>query len=75
MTVTVSANGYRNITVSGVEVMPDRLSIQDIELEVLDAPGNDVDNIVIPAHTPVSYTHLDVYKRQSDYCMLRIRVI
>ena len=31
--------------------MPDRLSIQDIELEVLDAPGNDVDNIVIPAHT------------------------
>ena len=51
MTVTVSANGYRNITVSGVEVMPDRLSIQDIELEVLDAPGNDVDNIVIPAHT------------------------
>ena len=51
VTVTVSANGYRNITVSGVEVMSDRLSIQDIELEVLDAPGNDVDNIVIPAHT------------------------
>lgn len=51
VTVTVSANGYRNITVSGVEVMPDRLSIQDIELEALDAPGNDVDNIVIPAHT------------------------
>ena len=51
VTVTVSANGYRNITVSGVEVMPDRLSIQDIELEVLDAPGNDVDNIVIPANT------------------------
>ena len=51
VTVTVSANGYRNITVSGVEVMPDRLSIQDIELEVLDAPGNDVDNIVSPAHT------------------------
>lgn len=51
VTVTVSANGYRNITVSGVEVMPDRLSIQDIELEVLDAPGNDVGNIVIPAHT------------------------
>ena len=24
---------------------------RDIELEVLDAPGNDVDNIVIPAHT------------------------
>ena len=51
VTITVSANGYRNITVSGVEVLPDRLSIQDIELEVLDAPGNDVDNIVIPAHT------------------------
>ena len=51
VTVTVSAKGYRDITVSGIEVMPDRLSIQDIELEVLDAPGNDVDNIVIPAHT------------------------
>ena len=51
VTVTVSAAGYRNITVSGIEVLPDQVSIQDIEMEALDAPGNEIDNIVIPAHT------------------------
>ncbi len=56
VTVTVSANGYRNITVSGVEVMPDRLSIQDIELEVLDAPG-----------APSDSTAANYYVRYKDY--------
>lgn len=51
ITVTVSAQGYREITVSGVEVLPNETSIQEIELEALDAPGNPIDNIVIPAHT------------------------
>ena len=51
VTVTVSAQGYREITVSGVEVLPNETSIQEIELEALDAPGNPIDNIVIPAHT------------------------
>lgn len=51
VTVTVSAQGYREITVSGVEVLPNVTSIQEIELEALDAPGNPIDNIVIPAHT------------------------
>lgn len=51
VTVTVSAQGYREITVSGVEVFPNETSIQEIELEALDAPGNPIDNIVIPAHT------------------------
>lgn len=51
VTVTVSAEGYRNITVSGIEVLPDQVSIQEIEMEALDAPGNTIDNIVIPAHT------------------------
>ena len=51
VTVTVSAQGYREITVSGVEVLPNETSIQEIELETLDAPGNPIDNIVIPAHT------------------------
>lgn len=51
VTVTVSAQGYRQITVSGVEVLPNETSIQEIELEALDAPGNPIDNIVIPAHT------------------------
>lgn len=51
VTVTVSAQGYREITVSGVEVLPNETSIQEIELEALDAPGNPIDNIVIPVHT------------------------
>ena len=51
VTVTVSAQGYREITVSGVEVLPNETSIQEIELEALDAPGHPIDNIVIPAHT------------------------
>lgn len=51
VTVMVSAQGYREITVSGVEVLPNETSIQEIELETLDAPGNPIDNIVIPAHT------------------------
>lgn len=51
VTVTVSAQGYREITVSGVEVLPNETSIQEIELEALDASGNPIDNIVIPAHT------------------------
>lgn len=51
VTVTVSAQGYREITVSGVEVLPNETSIQEIELETLDAQGNPIDNIVIPAHT------------------------
>ena len=51
VTVTVSAQGYREITVSGVEVLPNETSIQEIELETLDAPGNPIDNIVITAHT------------------------
>lgn len=51
VTVTVSAQGYREITVSGVEVLPNETSIQEIELEALDAPGSPIDNIVIPAHT------------------------
>lgn len=51
VTVTVSAEGYRNITISGIEVLPDQVSIQEIEMEALDAPGNTIDNIVIPAHT------------------------
>lgn len=51
VTVMVSAQGYREITVSGVEVLPNETSIQEIELEALDAPGNPIDNIVIPAHT------------------------
>ena len=25
---------------------------------------------ILPKHIPVSYTHLDVYKRQKQYCIV-----
>lgn len=51
VTVTVEAEGYRKITISGIEVLPNQTSVQEINLDVLDAPGSLIDNIVIPAHT------------------------
>jgi hypothetical protein len=50
-TVTVSAPGYRTINISGIEVMSGQLSVQNVELEAEDAPGNVDENIVIPAST------------------------
>jgi hypothetical protein len=50
-TITVSAPGYRTINISGIEVMSGQLSVQNVELEALDAPGNVDENIVIPAST------------------------
>lgn len=50
-TIRVEAPGYRDITVSAIDVLPGEESLQDIELEAEDAPGNPIDTIVIPAHT------------------------
>jgi hypothetical protein len=50
-TVRVTAPGYRPVTVSGIEVLSNQLSLQEIRLEEEDAPGNPIDAIVIPAHT------------------------
>lgn len=50
-TINVSARGYRSINISGIEVLPTQLSIQNVELDTLDAPGNQVANIVIPDST------------------------
>lgn len=50
-TVNVSAPGYRAIDVSGINVLPEETAIQNIQLEPEDAPGNQIDDIVIPAHT------------------------
>jgi peptidoglycan hydrolase-like protein with peptidoglycan-binding domain len=50
-TVQVTAPGYRPVTVSGIEVFSNQLSLQEIRMEEEDAPSNPIDTIVIPAHT------------------------
>ena len=50
-TIRVEAPGYRDITISALDVLPGEESLQDVELETEDAPGNPIDTIVIPAHT------------------------
>lgn len=50
-TITVSAPGYRDFTISGVEVMAAETSIQEVDLEAVDEPEGTTDNIVIPANT------------------------
>lgn len=50
-TIQVSAEGYRPINISGIEVFSDQLALQEVRLEREEAPGNPVDNIVIPVHT------------------------
>ena len=50
-TVKVSEPGYRDFTVTGIDLFPNETAIQEIEMEVMDAPGNTIDDIVIPPHT------------------------
>ena len=50
-TVTVSAPGYRDFTVSGIELLANEAAIQEVDLETEDKPAGTPDNIVIPAHT------------------------
>lgn len=49
--VIVQAEGFREIEVSGVEVMSGQYSQQQIQLEALDAPGPAENNIAIGPHT------------------------
>ena len=50
-TINVSAGGYRPINISAINVLPEETALQSVQLEAEDAPGNPIDNIVIPAHT------------------------
>lgn len=50
-TITVSAKGYKDVSVSGVEILPNETALQSIGMDAIDAPGSDVENIVIPANT------------------------
>lgn len=51
VTVQVEAEGYRPFTVSGVEVLPNETSLQEIDMEELDEPGNPIDDVIISPHT------------------------
>lgn len=49
--VTIEAEGFRPITVSGIEVMSRQISEQPIQMELLDAPRPTENNISIGPHT------------------------
>lgn len=50
-TIQIDAEGYRPINISGIELFSNELALQKVQLEEVDAPGTQIDDIVIPAHT------------------------
>ena len=50
-TIEVSAEGFRPVTISGIELMSGQASLQEVRMEEERTVGNPVDDIVIPAHT------------------------
>lgn len=49
-TIQVQAEGYSDFVVSGIDVMPDEISLQDVELREQDEKNN-IWDIVIPVNT------------------------
>ena len=49
--IQVDAEGFRPFTVSGIELFSKQLSLQEVRMDEVDAPGNPVDTIVIPVNT------------------------
>lgn len=50
-TIKVHATGYRDITVSAINILSGEDATQEVVMEAQDAPGNPIDTIVIDAHT------------------------
>ena len=50
-TIHVQAPGYRDITVSAIDIFSGEEAQQDVRMENEDATGDQIDTIVIPAHT------------------------
>lgn len=50
-TVEVEADGYRPVSIEGVDVFSGELSLQNVRMEPLEVSGEDMKNIVIPANT------------------------
>ncbi len=49
--ILIQAEGFRELEISGIEVMSEQLSEQPVQLEALDAPGPAENNIAIGPHT------------------------
>ena len=50
-TIKVQATGYRDITVSAINILSGEDATQEVVMEAQDAQGNPIDTIVIDAHT------------------------
>ena len=50
-TIQVTAEGYRPINISGIEILSGQLALQEVRMDAEEATVNPTDNIVIPAHT------------------------
>jgi hypothetical protein len=50
-TIHIQAPGFRDFTISAIEILPGEISTQEVALFASDAPGNPIDTIVIPANT------------------------
>lgn len=50
-TIQVTADGYRPVNISGIELFADQLSLQEVRMNRENEPGNQIDSIVIPVNT------------------------
>lgn len=50
-TIQVTAEGFRPVNVSGIEVFSNELSLQEIRMEEVEATDENLDSIVIPVNT------------------------
>lgn len=49
--LTVTADGYEPVVITGSEILPDRLSLQPVVMNPLETAAEEEKRIVIPAHT------------------------
>ncbi|MDD6057944.1 MAG: peptidoglycan-binding protein [Clostridiales bacterium] len=50
-TIQVTAEGFRPINISGIQLLSTQLALQEVRMDREEATVNPIDNIVIPAHT------------------------
>lgn len=50
-TIRVTAPGYRDYTVSGIDIFANETALQQVNMDAEDSPETNLDNIVIPANT------------------------
>ena len=50
-TISITAQGYRPVNISGIDVLPEELSLQNVEMDAEDSAASERDNVVIGPHT------------------------